>query len=852
MNDMDHPNLKRSLIPLYFVSLMLLLAALFNHPSHAGAAEPSGSAFPIPPLSDNRDPGLPNVVVIATGGTLAGKARDATSFQTYQAGTYLMSDLVNQLPNKNKIANVNTYQFGNKGSGSYSMGDLYDLSLSVDQALEVYDGVVVTTGTDTMEEIAYFLDLTVRSEKPVVVTGAMRPWDVIGTDGPANLYNAIKLAGSGKTKSFGTVVMLNDIIQAARDVTKTNAQRMDTFETPILGALGYIDETNIRIYRTTAKRFKAGRADWATPFDLKKITKDKLPAVEIVYGYQDSSAGAIKGFVAEGARGIVTAGTGAGGISSKMSAARSNAIKQGVIFVTTTRTGSGTMYPGGGNGIIAGDSLNPQHARIMLLLSLAFSNDFNTIKNWFGTVGTQAIQLKTQAPDIEAPVWPQGSALQVTNIGQNSLTLSWPEASDDIGVKQYRIYETGSGTVVGNVYASVTNGVYASVTDTVYSSVTGSVYYSFNLSTLTAGTTYTFSVTAIDAAGNESIGLSKTIQTNSPRSSSDSTGSSNSGSVSPVVPVKLDVTVPAGGTRSVSWKDAIWITIPEGATSQELHLTAEALQNVDGLVSDSRKLLSSVFEILKNFTQNFNKPVSISLLFDPAKLAQDQQPSVFYYDETKKSWIEIGGTVVDNKITVEVDHFTKFAVFAVDKPKSPGSAEVSFSDIAGHWAELDIKQAVTQKIVSGYADGTFKPDNSVTRAEFTVMLMNALKVDKKGAASAFADQRQIPAWAETAVAQAVDLGIIHGYEDQTFRPDGLISRVEMAAMISAALGTTPAAQAVTSFADDQEIPAWAKGHVESIRLLGIIEGRSGNKFEPADTATRAEAVKVLMKMMQRK
>lgn len=177
------------------------------------------------------------------------------------------------------------------------MGDLYDLSLAVDQALEVYDGVVVTTGTDTMEEIAYFLDLTVRSEKPVVVTGAMRPWDVIGTDGPANLYNAIKLAGSGKTKSFGTVVMLNDIIQAARDVTKTNAQRMDTFETPILGALGYIDETNIRIYRTTAKRFKAGRADWATPFDLKKITKDKLPAVEIVYGYQDSSAGAIKGFV---------------------------------------------------------------------------------------------------------------------------------------------------------------------------------------------------------------------------------------------------------------------------------------------------------------------------------------------------------------------------------------------------------------------------------------------------------------------------------------------------------------------------------------------------------------------------
>jgi L-asparaginase type II len=851
MNDMYHPNLKRSLIPLYFLSLVLLLSVLLIHPLKAGAAEASGTAFPIPPLSDNRDAQLPNVVVIATGGTLAGKARDATSFQTYQAGTYLMSDLVNQLPNKNKIANVNTYQFGNKGSGSYSMGDLYDLSLAVDQALEVYDGVVVTTGTDTMEEIAYFLDLTVRSEKPVVVTGAMRPWDVIGTDGPANLYNAIKLAGSGKTKSFGTVVMLNDIIQAARDVTKTNAQRMDTFETPILGALGYIDETNIRIYRTTAKRFKAGRADWATPFDLKKITKEQLPAVEIVFGYQDSSAGAIKGFVGEGAKGIVTAGTGAGGISSKMSTARSNAIKQGVIFVTTTRTGSGTMYPSGGNGIIAGDSLNPQHARIMLLLSLAFSNDFNTIKNWFGTVGTQAIQLKTQAPDIEAPVWPQGSTLQATNVGQNSLTLSWPEASDNIGVKQYRIYETGSGTVVGNVYASVSNGVYASVANVVYSSVTGNVY-SFNLSSLTAGTTYSFSVTAIDTAGNESIGLSKTVQTNSPRSSSDSTGSSNSSSGSPAVPDKLDVTIPAGSTRSVSWKDAIWITIPEGATGQELRLTAEVLQNVSGFVSDSSKLLSSVFEILKNFTQNFDKPVSISLLFDPAKLGEDQQPSVFYYDETKKSWIEIGGTVVDNKITVEVEHFTKFAVFAVDKPKSPGSMEISFSDTAGHWAELDIKQAVTQKIISGYADGTFKPDNSVTRAEFTVMLMNALKVDQKGKMLEFTDKQEIPLWAETAVAQAVDMGIIQGYEDQTFRPDNLISRVEMVSMISTALGVEPASQATTGFADDENIPAWAKGKVESIRLLGIIDGRSGNKFEPANTATRAEAVKVLMKMLQQK
>ncbi|MEK8126872.1 asparaginase [Paenibacillus filicis] len=381
-------SMKRTLVYALILSLVSAMMALFTGLNSAKAADP---AIPIPPLTEEfKQSPLPNVIVVATGGTLAGKAADQTSFQNYRAGTYLMADLVSQLPDKQKIADVSTYQFGNKGSGGYTLADLYDLALSVDAALEIYDGAVVTTGTDTMEEIAYFLDLTVRSEKPVVVTGAMRPWDVIGTDGPANLYNAIKLAGSGKTTSFGTVLMLNDVIHAAREVTKSNSHRMDTFETPMLGALGYIDEKNIRIYRAPGRALKAGQPDWATPFDLKTIAKTQLPPVEIAYAYQDAGAGAINGFVAEGAKGIVTAGTGAGGLSSKMGTARSEAIKKGVIFVTTTRTGSGTMY-GGSNGIIAGDNLNAQHARIMLTLSMAFSSDFNTIKNWFATYGTQDV-----------------------------------------------------------------------------------------------------------------------------------------------------------------------------------------------------------------------------------------------------------------------------------------------------------------------------------------------------------------------------------------------------------------------------------------------------------------------------
>ncbi|NRF93319.1 asparaginase [Paenibacillus frigoriresistens] len=536
----------------------------------AEEAAPKPASFPIPALSDTfKQSPLSNVIVIGTGGTLAGKAEDSTSFQNYKAGTYLIEDLVKQLPGKQKIADVTTYQFGNKGSGGYSIADLYDLSLAVDQALEVYDSAVVTTGTDTMEEIAYFLDLTVRSPKPVVVTGAMRPWDVIGTDAPANLYNAIKLAGSGKTKWYGTVIMLNDVIQAAREVTKTNAHRTDTFATPMLGSLGYIDENNIRMYRLNGRAMKAGKADWATPFDLKSITKDKLPTVEIVYSYQEASSGAINGFVADGAKGIVTAGTGAGGISAKMSAARAEAIKKGVFFVTTTRTGSGTMYPGTTDGIFAGDNLNAQHARLMLLLSLAFSSDYDTIKGWFATYGTQ------------------------------------------------------------------------------------------------------------------SIGV------------------------------------------------------------------------------------------------------------DP-------------------------------------------------------------SDISKHWAEVTIVKAIKDGIVSGYPDTSFKPNKNVTRAEFAVMLMNGLKPTGEGAKLAFADEKEIGTWAKNAVGQAVKAGFIQGYDDGTFRPNEPITRTEMASMIAGAMNLKAEPSAATGFTDDQDIPSWGKGAVFALKQAGVVSGSENNQYVPSGSTTRAEAVTVIINMLNKK
>lgn len=345
----------------------------------------------IPPISSAAQASaLPNVLVIGTGGTIAGQSTDETSFLDYRAGSLAIGEMVDSLPNMNKVADVNTLQFGNSGSSAYSMADLYDLSLSVDKALESYDSVVVTTGTDTMEEIAYFLDLTVQSDKPVIITGSMRPWTVIGSDAKANLFNAIKLAASKRTTSFGTVLMLNDTIHLARGVTKTNDYRTDTFETPMLGAVGYIDGDHIRIYRAPAR---ATEPETLKPvFNLSKIAKQKIAntKVEIAISYQEAGRGAIQGFVANGAKGIVTSGTGAGGISKAMSAERSEAIKEGVIFVTTTRTGSGSVYSEG-NGVISGDNLSAQQARILLLLSLSFTDDFETIKEWFSTYGVPEV-----------------------------------------------------------------------------------------------------------------------------------------------------------------------------------------------------------------------------------------------------------------------------------------------------------------------------------------------------------------------------------------------------------------------------------------------------------------------------
>ncbi|MCI3921154.1 S-layer homology domain-containing protein [Paenibacillus sp. TRM 82003] len=318
-----------------------------------------------------------------------------------------------------------------------------------------------------------------------------------------------------------------------------------------------------------------------------------------------------------------------------------------------------------------------------------------------------------------------------------------------------------------------------------------------------------------------------------------------------VIAEKGRITVPAGKKGEVSLGEQMKISIPAGVSEKELILTIEEVLDTQSLSLGNNVLASPIFEILKSFSENFSKPVTLSFAFDPNLLKENQRAAVFYYDEAKREWVEVeGGKITGNRIAVEVDHFTKFAVFAVDLfpeiPVADMGTDAGWSDIAGHWAEATIMEAVKSGIVAGYPDGTFKPNRLVTRAEFAVLLMNTFEPEAEGAEFAFVDAAEIEAWARTAVGQAVQAGVIRGYPDGTFRPNEGITRAEMAVLLANAIGATVEADAASGFADDKDIPSWARGAVHAMQRLGLVQGNGANEYAPNEPATRAEAVTILL------
>ncbi|MFS0723593.1 S-layer homology domain-containing protein [Paenibacillus sp. 1P07SE] len=312
--------------------------------------------------------------------------------------------------------------------------------------------------------------------------------------------------------------------------------------------------------------------------------------------------------------------------------------------------------------------------------------------------------------------------------------------------------------------------------------------------------------------------------------------------------------------------DAIRVSVPAGAMGESTRYTVEQVKDkqlLQRLFGDSLKQLSGVFEITKDKEGNFLVPIRIRLAFDPSMLTEGQEPSIHYYDEQQQEWVAMGGAVEDSFIEVTSGHLTKFTVLGVDAAEAgeeetgePGPTDPVepslLSDIAGHWAEADILTGLQAGYVKGYEDGSFQPARPVTRAEFVVMLMNALQPGGQSLALPdFRDVEAIRDWAVPAVSLVVQSGLVQGYEDGSFRPDARLTRAQLAVILAGALDPAAVeAEGAVSFADASNIPAWALRAVSRVREAGLMQGRTGNRFEPQAEVSRAEAITVIVRLMQ--
>ncbi|MDR6554863.1 S-layer homology domain-containing protein [Paenibacillus qinlingensis] len=326
----------------------------------------------------------------------------------------------------------------------------------------------------------------------------------------------------------------------------------------------------------------------------------------------------------------------------------------------------------------------------------------------------------------------------------------------------------------------------------------------------------------------------------------------------PIISKNGDLTLPVGKAGEVSLNDQVTITIPADASAKDLKVTIDKVLDTQKLLTGNEVLASPIFEILKNFSENFSKPITLTFAFDKNSLKADQKAAVFYFDEVKKVWVEVpGGKVNGNQITVEVNHFTKYAVFAVNPnavvPEKPLFDTISnLSDIAGHWAEIDIRATLQSGIVHGYEDGTFRPNQFVSRAEFVVMLTNALHPNAgPEKLPNYTDAAVIGDWAKQAIALAAKGNLVQGYEDGSFRPAEQLTRAQLAVVLANALGVAAVESSGSAvFADASDIPAWALDAVGIVAKAGLMKGYEANRFGPLQTVTRAEAIMVINRLLQ--
>ena len=325
-----------------------------------------------------------NIMILATGGTIAGAAATGTQ-AGYTSGAVTIDAMLAAVPGINELATIKGEQVSNVGSQDMTLDILLKVAKRINELAKSpnVDGFVITHGTDTMEESAFFLNLTVKTDKPVVMVGSMRPSTAVSADGPLNLYNAVAVAADPAAKGRGVLVVMNDWIQGAHSLTKTSTTAVQTFMSPLRGLVGVTNYGKNDFYTSPSWKHTT-----QTEFDITQVTE--LPRVDIIFASVDMSPDLIDCAVEKGAKGIVIAGVGNGNMNKASVEAAANAVKKGVVVVRSSRVPTGTV---GRNvelnddelGFIASDELNPQKSRVLLSLALLKPRNPHKIQTMFDT-----------------------------------------------------------------------------------------------------------------------------------------------------------------------------------------------------------------------------------------------------------------------------------------------------------------------------------------------------------------------------------------------------------------------------------------------------------------------------------
>jgi len=328
------------------------------------------------------DPALPTVVVLATGGTIAGAAGSDVQ-SGYTSGQVGVDQLLAAVPQAKKLANLRGEQIANIGSQDMNDEVWIKLATRVNELLAMPDvsGVVITHGTDTIEETAFFLNLVVKSGKPVVMTASMRPSTALSADGPLNFYNAVAVAANKQANNRGVMVVINDWIHGAGSLTKTSTTAVQTFMSPLSGLLGTVAYGDIEWFRSPI-----GKNTTTSDFSVTKSTV--LPRVDVIMATENMDGVLIDASAAAGAKGIVIAGVGNGNMTAPAINALAAQARKGVVAVRSSRVTTGQV---GRNVEVKDDSLNfvaslglnPQKARVLLRLALLQTRDPAKIQRYF-------------------------------------------------------------------------------------------------------------------------------------------------------------------------------------------------------------------------------------------------------------------------------------------------------------------------------------------------------------------------------------------------------------------------------------------------------------------------------------